>query len=211
MVNTDTFIIYQFRIRLLCISPVIWRRVQLRYDTSIRELHYILQSLMDWSDEHLNQFKIRGKDYGVYHIRGMSFSDNPDEVSLKDFNFRLNEKFIYEYNFTDSWAIEVRLEEVLKEEAEKKYPLCIKGSRIAPPEDCGGAWSFMELKDYYGPWRADDEFLQFLVKWKKGKITFKDVQNEADRLKYYVKQNLFKPSTATQKLQNYLLERRVEQ
>ena len=135
--------VYQFRVRLLGVSPMIWRRVKLKDTTTIRELHYIMQSLMDWSDDHLNQFKIRSKSYGVYHGCGIIFDDSPDNVQLKDFNFMKTEKFIYEYDFTDNWRIELRLEEILREDPENQHPLCTGGSRIAPPEDCGGTWSFM--------------------------------------------------------------------
>jgi hypothetical protein len=58
---------------------------------------------MGWEDYHLNQFKIRQSLYGVYHIGGMNFLDDPREVYLKDFDFRINEKFIYEYNFPVPW------------------------------------------------------------------------------------------------------------
>jgi len=32
---------------------------------------------------------------------------------------------------------------------EKSYPVCIGGARGVPPEDCGGAWTFMKLKLKY--------------------------------------------------------------
>jgi hypothetical protein len=71
-----------------------------------------LQIAMGWDDEHLNQFRIHGKSYGIAKIGGISFSDDPDSVRLKDLGLRINERFYYEYDFTDGWQHEVRLEAI---------------------------------------------------------------------------------------------------
>ncbi|MBX2842478.1 MAG: plasmid pRiA4b ORF-3 family protein [Flammeovirgaceae bacterium] len=42
---------------------MIWRRIQVRGDTTIAELHYIIQLVMGWEDDHLNCFKINGREY----------------------------------------------------------------------------------------------------------------------------------------------------
>jgi Plasmid pRiA4b ORF-3-like protein len=47
------------------ISPMIWRRLLLRSDHSIADLHYTIQIAMGWSDSHPHRFHIHGKDYGV--------------------------------------------------------------------------------------------------------------------------------------------------
>lgn len=73
--------VYQFRVYLREISPAIWRRLLLRDDQTIADLHYTLQIAMGWSDLHLNRFIIHGKQYGVYYIGGISFSDNPHKIS----------------------------------------------------------------------------------------------------------------------------------
>ena len=69
---------------------------------------------MGWEDIHLNQFMIRGVPYGVYHSCGMSFSDNPNRVYLRDFQFHINERFVYEYDFFAHWEHEIRLGPVLR-------------------------------------------------------------------------------------------------
>ncbi len=199
--------VYQFRIRLIGVSPMVWRRIHVKDSTSISELHYILQALMEWDDIHLNQFKIRGKSYGVFHNGGINFDDDPDKVPLNSFNFRINEKFIYEYNFTDDWEIEIRLEKMLPEQTEASYPKCTAGSRIAPPEEIGGAWAYMAAKDNFPSWQAEKKFVKYLLKWRNGKITFEGVKAKLETLKYYFDGNLFKAANATQNMQKYLLER----
>ena len=58
--------IYQFRIWLRGVSPTIWRRLLVRNDSTITDLHYILQLVMGWTDTHLHTFVIHGKDYGRF-------------------------------------------------------------------------------------------------------------------------------------------------
>ena len=141
--------VYQFRVYLREISPAIWRRLLLRDDQTIADLHYTLQIAMGWSDYHLNRFIIHGKQFGVYHIGGMSFSDDPHEVYLRDFRFRTRERFLYEYDFGDRWQHEIRLERKLPLNPKKTYPICVGGGRRAPPEDCGGPSAFMALEAHY--------------------------------------------------------------
>jgi hypothetical protein len=141
--------VYQFRVYLREISPAIWRRLLLRSDQTIADLHYTLQIALGWSDFHLNRFVIHGKESGVAHIGGISFSDDPRTIKLSDFHFRLRERFLYEYDFGDRWEHEIRLEKKLPVDPKKTYPVCIGGSRQAPPEDCGGPIAFQALESHY--------------------------------------------------------------
>ncbi len=54
-------------------------------------------------------------------------------------------KFSYTYDFGDSWEHSILVEKMLPKEPEVSYPLCIKAKRACPPEDCGGAWGYMEF------------------------------------------------------------------
>src|SRR5215470_4442894 len=144
--------VYQFKVVLRGVSPMIWRRILLRSDQTIADLHYTIQIAMGWSDSHLNRFHIHGKDYGVAHEGGLTFSDDPDGVSLAQFGFRLRERFLYEYDFYDGWQHDVRLEKVLPLNSKRLLPVCTGGQRLAPPEDCGGARAYMEAGD--PRWRA---------------------------------------------------------
>ena len=69
--------VYQLRVYLRRISPMIWRRILVRSDSTIADLHYALQILMEWDDAHLHQFLIRGKRYGIAHLGAWGFG-GPD-------------------------------------------------------------------------------------------------------------------------------------
>ena len=105
--------VYQFKVVLRGIGPMIWRRMLLRSDHSIADLHYTIQIDMGWTNSHLHRFHIHGKDYGVAHEGGLTFSDDPERVRLVQFGFRLRERFLYEYDFYDNWKHDIRLEKVL--------------------------------------------------------------------------------------------------
>jgi hypothetical protein len=143
--------IYQLHVSLLAISPAIWRRLLVRSDITIADLHYALQIAFDWSDSHLHRFVIHGKAYGIAQSGGISFADDPRQVRLSDLGLRINTRFHYEYDFGDLWRHQLRLEHVLSLEDDRTYPICSGGARAAPLEDCGGPGAFLALKQQYTP------------------------------------------------------------
>jgi hypothetical protein len=50
--------VYQLRIWIRHISPQIWRRLLVRSDSTIAQLHDTLQIAFDWTNDHLHQFLI---------------------------------------------------------------------------------------------------------------------------------------------------------
>ena len=112
---------------------MIWRRLLVRSDSTIADLHYTLQIAFGWSDSHLHRFHIHGKDHGVSHRGGLSLDDDPQAVHLADFQFRVRERFLYEYDFNDKWEHEVRVEQILPLEPQRIYPVCSGGKRSAHP------------------------------------------------------------------------------
>jgi hypothetical protein len=92
--------IYQLKVVLLGVSPMIWRRILVSSDSTIEDLHYTFQLAMGWEDIHLHHFIIHGKYYGITQPGGTIFSDRACEVKLVSFGFREKEKFLYEYDFS---------------------------------------------------------------------------------------------------------------
>jgi len=91
-------IVYQLKVHLIGISPMIWRRFQVSGDSTLSDLHYILQLVMGWSDYHLNCFVIHGKRYGVNNSSCLFISEDTDEVRVADLGLRERGKFRYEYD-----------------------------------------------------------------------------------------------------------------
>ena len=142
--------IYQLRITLREISPLIWRRLLVCSDTTLAQLHAILQIVLDWSGEHLHTFHIHGKDYG-------SNGADTRHVRLSAFRLRRGERFRYVYDYGAHWQCDIRLEAVVLRDLKCFYPVCIAAKRAAPPEECGGAWAYMAQLDqhrYHPPFDA---------------------------------------------------------
>ena len=159
MPTPDSVAVYQLRIRLDRISPMIWRRLLLTSDTTIADLHACIQSTFGWSDSHLHRFVIYGKSYGIAYPGGMSFADAPHQVRLADFRFRTGERFCYEYNFHIPWRHELRIEQILPLTPDQPYPVCISGARATPPETCEGPHAFLALRQHSHPLHVIERLL----------------------------------------------------
>ncbi len=140
--------VYQLRWYLKGISPLIWRRVVVRSDSTLADLHYIIQIAMNWSNFYLHRFTLYGKYFAVLR-RGVAEAHSADNIRLDELGLRLNGRFLYEYSFYEWWQHEIRLEKKLRLNVQKSYPMCIGAGRAAPPEDCGGADGFMQRQAHF--------------------------------------------------------------
>ena len=209
MSSTDQAIqVYQLRIWIRHISPQVWRRLLVRSDSTIAQLHDTLQIAFGWADEHLHQFLIRGKPYGIGRSGWMSFDDNPHQVQLRDFHFRWKETWVYEYDLTDWWQHEIRLEQVLPFDPAKQYPICLAGKRRGPIENCGGPRAFMELQDKYPLWEVLPQFAQLLLDHRDD---LDDYQDELRQLAYWVAREDFDRRAVNRRLAEYGAERRAKE
>lgn len=132
----------QFKIWLKGLSPMIWRRVHVPENTTLRELHGIFQVAMGWEGIHLFTFNLRAVRYGSHELSARS----PD-TSLGNLLLRKSARFAYEYDLNIPWEHEVRLEDRLPVQPRRHYPYCVDGHGSCPPEDCGGPAGFLERRD----------------------------------------------------------------
>ena len=68
---------------------------------------------------------------------------------LSRFPFRVNERFLYEYDFGDLWQHQIRFEGIQPIREKKIYPVCVGGACASPPEDCGGPEAYMRKMDHH--------------------------------------------------------------
>ena len=70
MLSPQTPCIYQFKVVLRGISPMIWRRSLLRSGHRIADLPYAVQIAMGWRDAYLHRFQIHGSRPGAAGVKG---------------------------------------------------------------------------------------------------------------------------------------------
>jgi hypothetical protein len=132
--------VYQIEVALDYSEPPIWRRIQVSGDTTLAQLHRILQAVMGWQDYHLHQFIVGETYYSVPHPAYDDFREMSDEREARLSQVAPNEgdAFQYEYDFGDSWLHTLVVEKLMPPEPGREYPLCLQGERATPPEDVGG-------------------------------------------------------------------------
>ena len=136
--------VYQLRVVLHGVSPLIWRRLLVPGDASVADVHAVLQTVFGWDGEHLHRFVIHGVECGIGYAGGVGFRDDPHRIHLADLGLRPTERFVYDYDFTAGWRLDLRLEAILAAEAGRVYPRCTGGRRAGPAEGCGGPRAFTE-------------------------------------------------------------------
>ena len=167
--------IFQIKIRLLRISPMIWRRVLVPASLTLHELHGVIQAVMGWEGLHLFQFQVRAVAYGSFDL----MIENP-AVPLESFGFRKNGKFAYIYDMGAWWEHEVRIEDRLEAVTGKHYPICIGGSGACPPEDSGGPDGFQARRDEaisYDAWQD----ASVIAAWLSDVVIDRDAEAMKDR------------------------------
>jgi len=136
--------VYRLRVVIAGISPLIWRRLEVAVSTTVAGLHAIVQTAFGWSGEHLHRFVIGGTEYGISYLGGPGFRNDARQVRLVGLDLREGERFIYEYNFSGPWRVDLRVEQIARAKPGQAYPRCTGGRRAGPPEDWDGPWAFLE-------------------------------------------------------------------
>lgn len=141
--------VYQLKVTLNQSKPPIWRRILVSNHIDLGEFHRILQIAMGWTDSHLHQFISGRTVYSTPYdeLGGDLEMECEDESKYKLSRLLKKERdsLVYEYDFGDGWEHKIILEKILPYDSSVKLPICVKGKRACPPEDCGGIWGYENL------------------------------------------------------------------
>ncbi len=159
-------VVYQLKITLQDIAPPVWRRIQLPADSTLRELHEVIQTVFGWLDYHLHLFDLKGVQYGEPDPEFDLPMHRDDRTKARTVLTRLGMTMRYEYDFGDSWEHEILLEGMFLAEEGVRYPRCMGGARSAPPEDCGGIPGYEDLLRIIQD--PDDEEYEDMMQWLGG-------------------------------------------
>jgi len=168
--------VYQFKVSLKDIIPIIWRRIQVPEKYTFWDLHVAIQDAMGWLDYHLHEFRILNpmtclkESIGIpdYQAEGPTMLPSW-EVMIADYFVHDNTVAEYEYDFGDGWQHLLILENIVPKEQGKRYPLCMAGEQACPPEDCGGPPGYEEFLKAIRD--ADHEEHESLLRWIGGSFS----------------------------------------
>ena len=95
--NTDT--VFQIKVTLMGIVPLIWRRIQTQ-DCTLVEFHDLLQVTMGWEFEHLYRFIIGGVKYADLDMTSQEDAQDACETNFSEILPAQNRRprFHYEYD-----------------------------------------------------------------------------------------------------------------
>lgn len=140
--NQDQTPVFQLKITLKDIRPPIWRRLLVPGALTLDRLHDTIQKAMGWEDYHLHLFKIHNEFYSIPSPEDWEPMKDATQFRLDRLGLTEKAKFMYEYDFGDSWQHDIVVEKILPADASLQHPVCIKGKRACPPEDSGGVWGY---------------------------------------------------------------------
>ncbi|MEC4014916.1 plasmid pRiA4b ORF-3 family protein [Streptomyces sp. H27-D2] len=124
-------------------EPLVWRRLMVPAATRLDRLHSVIQASMGWQNCHMHEFTIDGVQYGQPHSE-LGFRD--ERTATLAALLKPGDRCVYTYDFGDSWEHRITVEQPLTAEAGLSYPHCVDGTGACPPEDCGGAPGYGDLK-----------------------------------------------------------------
>lgn len=138
---------YVFHIELVELTPIIWRRLEIRREKTFWDLHCAIQDAMPWDDMHLHEFQFPSGDQETrIGFPDLDYGDleilASHETPLRDWFIAAPSRCSYLYDFGDSWRHLITLEAIRPTKKGERYPRCLAGERRCPPESVGGVLGY---------------------------------------------------------------------
>lgn len=141
--------IFQFKVTLRGFQPPIWRRLQIKSESStFFDLHVAIQNAMGWIGGHNHRFYMNNPFTRIRDCIGLCNHVQPfanvleANTCIDEYFTDRNRSCCYEYDLIDSWIHNIYLEKIFYANAFKKFPRCIAGKRACPLENTGGPWGY---------------------------------------------------------------------
>ncbi|WP_315913994.1 plasmid pRiA4b ORF-3 family protein [Arthrobacter sp. lap29] len=140
----------QVKIMLKDSKPPVWRRLLVRNDLNLAQLHHIIQRAFGWMNCHLHEFRVGGYNGTAYGPVGDDF-DFGDQMPIDEASIKVGQilsqekdKIGYTYDFGDNWEHSIAVENVLEYRG-GPAARCTGGRGAGPAEDSGGVWGWENI------------------------------------------------------------------
>ena len=107
-------LLYVLQVRLAWL-PTTWRRIELRGDQTLLDLHYIIQEAFGWDDDHLYSFFLSGQRWDERSEYSGPWSETGRNVALhrlESLHLRPGQEFLYLFDYGDDLEHIVKVESV---------------------------------------------------------------------------------------------------
>lgn len=138
-------------------KPPMWREIVIPADFNFSQLHHAIQAVTGLENSHLWAFQHKAYNpdlqIGVPMDNRTGFgidewTHDADLTPVTGFLGKKGDKLEYLYDFGDDWIFTVTVLEVMDREGE--VAVCTKWKcDFQPIEDCGGIWSYLQLRDAF--------------------------------------------------------------
>ncbi len=135
---------YELRIELLRFKPTIWREILVSSTITLVDFHRVLQTVMGWQNAHLHLFQTSETEYSPREFEVEDTKDSRSFRLRKILRYK-DQSIKYLYDFGDYWEHLITLKAIHYEFKGSTAPICLRGERACPPEDCGGFSGYEEF------------------------------------------------------------------
>ncbi|MEX1231916.1 MAG: plasmid pRiA4b ORF-3 family protein [Planctomycetaceae bacterium] len=150
MAKHSTVNVFVFKVALRY-EPDIWRRIAIKGNQTLEDLHFAIFDAFNRDEEHLYSFYLpkpgnrsrfveqNSTEYAHPMAVDEGFGDqkvyDASDTLIEELELSLRKKFYYLFDFGDSWWHTLDVEQIRGEvEKGKKYPLVIEEHGKAPPQ-----------------------------------------------------------------------------
>ncbi len=138
--------VFQFRVTLVGILPVVWRRITVSSRASLHELHGVIQRALGLEEADAYWFAIDGVRYHDPGETGTIGTAASDSMALQGLDLHAGTSFTHIAETEgEPWQHTVTLEQVSPRLVGQRLPICLAGGRAAPPDDCDGPTRYNAL------------------------------------------------------------------
>lgn len=153
-------------VRIVEAEPDIWRKLQVRGDVTLAELHPFLQAAFGWEDSHLHRFIPGPERFGAFFVTENDEDEGIDgtpetDVRLDQVLLEIGDILSYDYDFGDSWTHTIRLTGRSDLNVEAPPVRCTDGANQGPPEDVGGIHQYNQIAGWLRRGACDGDADEF--------------------------------------------------
>lgn len=129
---------YTFKVTYLP-KPDVWRSIEMAGDQTLDDLHYAIQSAVNFNADHMYSFFMSGRawddttEYAAPYGEGRSAAS----VKIRDLGLRMKQRFLYLFDYGDEHRFEVQLIAVNPDAPKGEYPRVVE-RRGRNPKQYGG-------------------------------------------------------------------------